>query len=308
MKLSIVTTLYQSELYINEFYERASSTAMQLVGEHYEIVMVNDGSTDNSLKIVVDLYEKDSHVVVVDLSRNFGHHKAMMAGLKYAKGNKIFLIDSDLEEDPELLLDFWDRMDTSGADSVFGIQDHRKGGWFERWTGSLFYKLFNYLSNTQIPENQLNARLMSRRFVNAFISHKEQNLFFGGIFAMTGFSQIPIICSKRNKGHTSYNLFRKMSQFVNSVTGFSSKLLYFVFYMGAFISIIAFSLIFYLVTRRLIYDNIPDGWTSLMLAITGFSGIIILSLGLVGIYISKIFEEVKARPNVIVRNVFRTKI
>ena len=151
MKLSIVTTLYQSELYINEFYERASSTAMQLVGEHYEIVMVNDGSKDNSLKLAVDLYEKDSHVVIVDLSRNFGQHKAMMAGLKYAKGNKVFLIDSDLEEDPELLLDFWDKMNANRVDSVFGVQDNRGGVGSN--AGVDHYSI-NYLITYQIPKSQ----------------------------------------------------------------------------------------------------------------------------------------------------------
>ncbi len=135
MRLSIVATLFQSAPHIIEFYQRASAAAKQLVGEDYEIVLVNDGSPDNSLDMAVKLTECDSHVVVVDLSRNFGHHKAMMTGLTYAKGQNVFLIDSDLEEEPEWLLSFAKKMEAEASDGVYGIQSKRKGGFFEQITG-----------------------------------------------------------------------------------------------------------------------------------------------------------------------------
>ena len=138
MKLSIVATLYQSSPYINEFYERASLVAREIAENDYEIVFVNDGSPDNSLDLAVKLTKKDPHVIVVDLSRNFGHHKAMMAGLEHSSGSKVFLLDSDLEEEPEWLYDFSQRMMDDGSDVVYGRQKIRKGGWFERWSGEVF--------------------------------------------------------------------------------------------------------------------------------------------------------------------------
>jgi len=127
MKLSIVATLYQSAPYIAEFHQRASAAAEKLVGDEYEIVLVNDGSPDRSLDIAVKLTEQDSHVVVIDLSRNFGHHKAMMTGLEHARGERIFLLDSDLEEEPEWLLTFAEQMSEDNRDVVYGVQESRKG-------------------------------------------------------------------------------------------------------------------------------------------------------------------------------------
>src|SRR5512139_2401581 len=128
MKLSIVATLYQSAPYIAEFHQRSSAAAKKLAGEDYEIVLVNDGSPDNSLDLAVQLTESDSHVVVVDLSRNFGHHKAMMTGLAHARGEQVLLIDSDLEEEPEWLIAFAEQMQSEHCDVVYGAQEQRKGG------------------------------------------------------------------------------------------------------------------------------------------------------------------------------------
>ena len=144
MKLSIVATLYQSAHHIVEFYERASATAKKLAGDDYEIILVNDGSPANSLGIAVRLTELDGHVVLVDLSRNFGHHKAMMTGLAHTQGDRIFLIDSDLEEAPEWALDFTEKMNVEDCDVVYGVQKNRKGGWFERWSGECYYRKINF--------------------------------------------------------------------------------------------------------------------------------------------------------------------
>ena len=139
MKLSIVATLYQSAPFIHDFVERASKAAKELVADDYEIILVNDGSPDDSLEIAVKLTkEKKPHLIVVDLSRNFGHHKAMMTGLAHATGEQIFLIDSDLEEEPEWLIEFAQAMMSDSSDVVYGVQQTRKGRWFERWTGELF--------------------------------------------------------------------------------------------------------------------------------------------------------------------------
>src|SRR5689334_21489187 len=141
MTLSIVTTLYKSSPYVRKFYERATRAATALT-QDYELLFVNDGSPDDACDQAVALHRLDTHVRVLDLSRNFGHHKAMMTGLQYARGDLIFLLDVDLEEQPEWLREFHETLTRRGADSVYGIQARRKGGWFERLAGGIYYKSF----------------------------------------------------------------------------------------------------------------------------------------------------------------------
>jgi putative glycosyltransferase len=305
MKLSIVATLYQSAAYIAEFHRRASAAGKQLVGDEYEIVLVNDGSPDNSLDIAVQLSETDSHVVVVDLSRNFGHHKAMMTGLDHAKGNRVFLLDSDLEEEPEWIIGFAEQMAKDKSDVVYGIQDQRKGRFFEQITGGLFYRVFRLLTGIAQPNNIVTARLMSRRYVNALLSHRERELNIGGLWIITGFNQCYQTVQKHSTSPTTYSLSRKFSHLVNAVTSFSSLPLVFTFYSGLFISVTALAYIVYLTIMYLFIAYPPSGYTSIIASIWLFSGLIIFFIGVQGIYISKVFSEVKQRPYSIIRNVYK---
>jgi len=305
MKLSIVATLYQSAPYLLEFHQRASAAAKQLVGEDYEIVLVNDGSPDSSLDLAVQLTESDSHVVVVDLSRNFGHHKAMMTGLSYAKGERVFLIDSDLEEEPEWLLVFDEQMQRESCDAIYGVQVKRKGNFVERVTGFAFYRLFRKLTGINQPDNIVTARLMTRRYVDALLSHRERELNIGGLWVITGFKQVKQLVIKNSTSPTSYTLSRKFDHLVNAVTSFSSLPLVYTFYSGLFISISALSYISYLVLRYFLIASPPSGYTSLIASIWLFSGLIIFFLGVQGIYLSKIFSEVKQRPYTIIRHIYQ---
>jgi putative glycosyltransferase len=305
MKLSIVATLYQSAPYINEFHQRASATAKQLVGDDYEIVFVNDGSPDSCLELAVRLSETDLHVVLVDLSRNFGHHKAMMTGVDYAKGDHVFLIDSDLEEEPEWLLDFSKQMQIENCDVVFGVQMRRKGNWFERLSGLLFYRCFKMLTGLQLSETAVTARLMSRRYVDALLTHKEREVFMAGLWYITGFAQQSYIVKKHSTSKTTYSFKNKMSLFVNSVTSFSNAPLVAIFYVGISISFIALIYIKYLIIRWFFLAKMLDGWTSVIASIWLLGGLIISFIGVVGIYLSKIYSETKQRPYTIVRNVYK---
>ncbi|MCK9398159.1 MAG: glycosyltransferase family 2 protein [Methylobacter sp.] len=305
MKLSIVATLYQSAPYITEFHQRASNVAKQLVGDNYEIVLVNDGSPDNSLGITVQLTERDSHIVVVDLSRNFGHHKAMMTGLAHAQGDRVFLLDSDLEEEPEWLLSFTKQMDDEASDVVYGIQSKRKGGLLEKITGRFFYRIFRLLTGLAQPNNIVTARLMSRRYVDALLLHQERELNIGGLWIITGFKQCSQIIQKHSTSPTTYSLSQKFRHLVNAVTSFSSLPLVFTFYSGLFISITALGYIVYLTIRYLFIASLPDGYTSIIASIWLFSGLIIFFIGVQGIYISKVFSEVKQRPYTVVRQVYK---
>ena len=152
MDLSIVTTMYYSASYLEEFYNRITTTAGK-IADDYEIIFVNDGSPDNSLDLAISFYERDDRVRVIDLSRNFGHHKAIMTGLSHAKGEVVFLIDCDLEEDPELLGKFYDELKCSDADVIYGVQQARKGGFVEKISGNIFYWMFNLLSSYPVPTN-----------------------------------------------------------------------------------------------------------------------------------------------------------
>ena len=304
MKLSIVATLYQSVAYIEEFHRRASAAARQVAGEDYEIVLVNDGSPDNSLQVALQLVNVDPRMVVVDLSRNFGHHKAMMTGLAHASGERVFLIDSDLEEEPEYLLSFARQLETAACDVVYGVQERRKGSWFERWSGRWFYSLFEALTGLALPENIVTARLMTRRYVDALLSHREREVFMAGLWHITGFDQRPHIVTKHATSETTYTFRRKMSLLVNSVTSFSNAPLVAIFYIGVSISACAGTYALYLVLHWLFLTKPLSGWTSVMASIWLLGGMIISFIGVVGIYLSKIFSETKQRPYTIVRHVY----
>lgn len=304
MKLSIVATLYQSAQYIEEFCRRAGSAARQFGGDDYEIVFVNDGSPDNSLELAIHLCESDPHVIVVDLSRNFGHHKAMMTGLAHAGGEHVFLIDSDLEEEPEWLLCFSEQMARDRCDVVYGVQAQRKGDIFERWSGQWFYRFFQALTGLALPENIVTARLMTRRYVNALLCHDEREVFMAGLWHITGFDQRPQTIKKNNTSETTYTLRRKMSLLVNSVTSFSNAPLIGIFYIGVAISSVAAAYTAYLFIYRLFLAKPLSGWTSVMASIWLLGGLVISFIGIVGIYLSKIFSETKRRPYTIVRQVY----
>lgn len=307
MKLSIVATLYQSAPYIEEFHRRAGAAASGLIGDDYEIVLVNDGSPDDSLARAIALTKRDPHVVVVDLSRNFGHHKAMMTGLAYADGQDVFLIDCDLEEEPEWLLDFVEALKVQDVDVVFGVQVQRKGGFFERWSGEWFYKIFSALAGFRLDKNIVTARLMSRRYVDALLRHQEREVFMAGLWHITGFSQYAATVRKHSNGVSTYTMRRKIALFVNSITSFSNLPLIGIFYIGVFIFFAAGLYSFYLVLQWVLFEKPLSGWTSVMASIWVLGGIVTSSIGIVGIYLSKVFSEVKGRPYTIVRNVHREK-
>jgi len=303
MKLSIVATLYQSAPYVETFHRRAAATAKQLT-EEYEIVFVNDGSPDDSLQRALKLTESDHRLVVIDLSRNFGHHKAMMTGLAQARGQQVFLIDSDLEEEPEWLVSFAEQMERDRCDVVYGVQDQRKGGIVERWSGRIFYRLFRALTGLALPENVVTARLMTRRYVDALLRFDEREVFLAGLWYITGFDQRPQTIRKLSSSDTTYTLKRKISVLVNSVTSFSNAPLIGVFYIGVVISLAAGAYSAYLIFFWAFLAKPLSGWTSVMASIWLLGGLIISFIGVVGIYLSKVFLETKRRPYTIIRQIY----
>lgn len=306
MKISVVTTMYWSEPYIVEFYQRCKSELVKLTND-YEIIFVNDGSPDHSLQKAIELSNQDNRVMVVDLSRNFGHHKAMMTGLSYTSGDYIFLIDSDLEEEPELLHTFYACLIENQCDVVYGVQKSRKGNFFEKLSGETFYKIINYLSDIKLPRNIITARLMSRRYVNSLLKFKEQEIFLAGIWQITGFDQVEVEVVKHSTSQTTYTLKDKIKVLVNSITSFSNKPLVHIFSLGIIITLMSFLYIIYLITMKVFCGHPLVGWTSLITSIWLLGGMIISFIGVIGIYLSKIYTETKGRPYTIIRQIYGGK-
>jgi len=307
MNLSIVTTMYHSASYLEEFYRRIRKEAEKITN-NYEVIFVNDGSPDNSLEVALKLREKDDRIKVVDLSRNFGHHKAMWTGLVQAKGDLVFLIDCDLEEEPELFSKFYRELQESDADVVYGTQEKRKGEFFERFSGELFWKLFNLLSTYPVPPNQLVARLMSQRYVSNLLKHRDREVFLPGLWAITGFKQVPLTVRKRSKGSSTYTLRKKIAQFVDSITSFSVTPLVMIFYLGAGIVLLSSGAAIFLIVRRIFFSIYLAGWPSLIVSVWLLGGLTIFCIGLIGVYLSRIFMETKQRPHTIIRDIYEGSI
>ncbi|OAI40243.1 glycosyl transferase [Planctomycetaceae bacterium SCGC AG-212-D15] len=302
-QLSIVTTLYNTAAFVREFHRRMSATAKRLT-ERYEIIFVNDGSLDDSLALALGLRKEDSKVKVVDLSRNFGQHKAMVTGLAHARGELVFQIDSDLEEEPELLVRFHEELSRSAADVVYATQTKRQGSLCKRLSGAAFYTLVRFLSSYPVPSNPLNARLMTRRYVDSLLLHREREVYMAGLWAITGYRQVAIPALKHSRGDSSYTLARKLSLMVNAITAFSNRPLYFVFWIGLAIMTLAAGSGLALFLLRLFWCDYLTGWTSLILSVWLLGGGNIFCMGIMSIYLSKVFLEVKQRPYSIVRHLY----
>lgn len=302
MELSVVTTLYHSEKYIEEFYQRIVSEVEKVTND-YEILFVDDGSPDNSLEIAKQLLLKNPRIKIIELSRNFGHHRAVMTGLAHARGDIIYLMDCDLEEKPEEFKRFWDEFHKSkDIDLIFGVQPNRQESFINKMCSILFVKFLNYFSGVPIHENIVMSRIMSSKYLSSLLLHKEKELVFAGLCAMTGYKQKTIEITKNNKGKTTYTLRKKINLAINYLTSLSSKPLVYIFYIGLLITMTSLFFILYTLFNKFVY-NVTLGWTSIIASIWFFGGLIIFFLGILGIYLSKLFIEIKDRPFTIIKNI-----
>ncbi|HVO33045.1 MAG TPA: glycosyltransferase family 2 protein [Elusimicrobiota bacterium] len=302
-KISIVTSMYRSADTIQEFCRRAGEAARRITPE-YEIVLVNDGSPDNALELALDQWREDPNIVVVDLARNVGQHRALLTGLAQSRGDLIFMLDADLEEDPCWLSLFYERAQAEQADLVCGVQRRRKGGYAERASGSLFYALFNWLSDTRLAPNATTARLMTRRFVRNLLRHQERTVFLAGLIEITGYRQILVPVDKGSRAVSGYRWRRKMVMAVEAITSFSDRPLVLIFVTGSLISMAASLYIIYIVVRWVIRGVPITGWPSLIVSIWFLGGLTIAFIGVLGIYLSKIYIETKRRPRSVVRKIY----
>jgi putative glycosyltransferase len=304
MKLSIVATLYRSSASIVEFHARAINAAAA-VADEVEMVLVNDGSPDDSLARALEIQASDPRVVVVDLARNFGHHKAMMTGLAHARGDLVFLIDSDLEEPPELLQRFYAELVSGGWDVVYGVQASRRGRFFERVSGAAYFSLVEALSDQSLPRNLVTARLMRRAYVRALVMHRDREMQISHLWSLAGFRQQPLQIEKLSLSPSTYSLRRKIEMAVKHITTTSTKLLYWVLYFGGAVCTSSICVIIYFLVRYLGSGIGVSGYTSLIVSMWFFGGTTSLILGIIGIYIANVLSEVKRRPYTHLRAIYR---
>lgn len=303
---SVVSTMYRSRGFLERFLADTLLALREIGAGSFEIVLVNDGSPDDSVAYALKRQRDIPQLVVVDLSRNFGHHHAMLAGLRIARGRHVFLIDCDLEVSPSTLVQFATKQAETGADLVFGYQESRKGSRFERFSGWIFWNVFNVLSDTKIPENILTERVMTRRYVDALLSLGDRNVFLGGMMSWTGFDQLGIkIPKKQRHGKSTYSLLKRVRLMVNAISSFSARPLDWMFNIGIIMTLASFVYVSYLVIRKLLFGDALMGFTSIMGMMAMTLGVLTTGMGLLGIYLGKVFNQVQQRPNYIIRDVHR---
>jgi len=307
MTLSVVTTLYKSRRFLETFLVEILESIAKLDIKDFELIFVNDGSPDDSLEYLLKRKNEIPQITVIDLSRNFGHHYAMQAGLEHAKGEYVFVIDNDLEVSPSFIITCFDTFkNITEVDVVYGYQEVRKGKIIENLGGKIFWWAINKFSDVKIPKNIVSERLMKRRYVNSLLKLGDANLFFGGMMYWTGYNQIGIPVKKGlREGESTYNTRKRLELMIQAITSFSGKPLEYLFYSGLFITLASSIFITFLVILKLFLGNtIQLGWTSLIALNVLILGIVSTFLGLIGIYLFKIFKQVQNRPNFIIREIF----
>jgi dolichol-phosphate mannosyltransferase len=303
--ISIVAPCFNEEEVLPEFYRRAKAVCDKLQAPH-EIVLVNDGSRDHTWETMEQISAKDSSVVCVNLSRNHGHQLALSAGLTVCNGERILVIDADLQDPPELLPQMLDLMDR-GAEVVYGQRRARAGEtWFKRITAAAFYRILESLTETKIPRDTGDFRLMSRRAVNVLTAMPERHRFIRGMVSWIGFNQKPLLYDRdaRYAGETKYPLRRMFRLSLDAITSFSIKPLALASLVGVVAAALSVFLLLFTLASWLTGGN-AAGWTSLMAAMTFIASLQFILLGIHGEYLGRLYEQSKERPLFIIEGVYR---
>lgn len=303
IQYSIIIPMFNEEEVITETYRRLTAV-MQTLGERYELLFVNDGSRDRTERIVEQICQQDSCVRMLNFSRNFGHQIAISAGMDYAEGQAIVIIDADLQDPPEVIIHMIDKW-KEGYDVVFGKRLERKGeGLFKKITAHLFYRTLKSLTSFDIPVDAGDFRLIDRKVCDVMKSLSEKNRYVRGLVSWIGFRQshVEYVREERWAGVTKYPL-KKMIRFaMDAITSFSYKPLKIATYLGFTLSGLAFLYLMIVMGQRIFTNSTIPGWTSIVAVNLFFNGIMLVILGMIGEYIGRIYDEIKGRPLYIVRN------
>ncbi|NNM78227.1 glycosyltransferase family 2 protein [Sphingomonas sp. ID1715] len=305
LALSIVVPCFNEEACLPELHRRLSEAARETVGASHEIVLVNDGSRDSTWQVMQALAASDPHLVAINLSRNHGHQLALTAGLDLAVGERILIIDADLQDPPELLPAMMREMDLAGADVVYGVRRSREGETaFKRGTAKLFYRLLSHATDTEIPVDTGDFRLISRRALDVFLAMPEQARFIRGMVAWLGFRQVPLPYDRdeRFAGTTNYPLHKMLRFALDALTSFSSTPLKLASHAGLLLSFGSLLLIVYIFAGWL-SGRAVEGWTSLMLVVVALGAVQMFVLGVMGEYLGRLYSQAKQRPLYVVADI-----
>ena len=303
--VSILVPCYNEEPNIDYLFERLA-TVMAQIGVTYEVICVNDGSRDRTLEKLIEHHYCNTAIKVVNLSRNFGKEIALSAAIDHASGEVVVPIDADLQDPPELIENLIDKW-REGYDVVYATRRSRAGeSWFKKFTANGFYNIIGRMSSVPIPANTGDFRLLDRQAVDALKQLPERNRFMKGLFAWVGFRQTSILYDRaeRYRGNTKWNYWRLWNLAVDGITAFSVAPLKIWLYIGCVISTLALVYASFLVIRTLLLGIDVPGYASLMVAVLFMGGIQLLTLGIIGEYLGRIYAEVKARPLYLVRETY----
>jgi len=305
IKYSIIIPVFNEEQVIEHTYERLK-IVMDSMAEPYELLFINDGSRDKTVDILKHLGEADDHIKIIDFSRNFGHQIAITAGMDYAKGDAVIIIDADLQDPPELILEMIEKW-KSGYDVVYAKRTARKGEtFFKKQTAALFYRTLRAMTDIEIPIDTGDFRLIDRKVCEQMQNVHERNRFVRGLVSWVGFKQTAVEYERdeRYAGETKYPLKRMLKLSIDGITSFSYKPLKIANYLGAALSIIGFIYMLVVLYQKLFTTTTITGWSSIIVIQLFFSGIILMMLGVIGEYIGRIYDEAKNRPLYIVQDVY----
>ena len=297
--LSVVIPLYNEEKIIDTLYSRCT-TALNKWCSSYEIICVNDGSTDNTLQILKQYHERDKRIKVVCFSRNFGHQAAFLSGLKNSTGLYIAMIDGDLQDPPELLEQFFQKME-EGYDVVYGVRRKRKEGFFKKLSYKLYYIILNNISTIPIPLDSGDFSMIRRSVLLQMVEIQEKNIFLRGVRSWVGFRQFPFEYERdaRYAGETKYTLKKLLTLAYNGIFSFSQFPVKILARMGFVVIIISILYSLYALYTKITQPDVPQGFTTLAIAIFLFGGIQLLALGIIGEYVLRIYDETRNRPHYI---------
>jgi dolichol-phosphate mannosyltransferase len=307
IKISVVSPVYRAEDCISQLYQRLVKT-LSYITSKYEIILVEDCGGDQSWQYIQEIASKDKHIKAIKLSRNFGQHQAITAGLQYATGDYIVVMDCDLQDQPEEIEKLYNKI-LEGYDIVTGYRAQRKDSFLKRLSSKLFYNLYSYASGISMDNGITNFGIYSNKVINNFLNFKEQHRFFPIAIKWLGFNSVSIDIkhSKRLSGKSSYTISKLFKCGFDNLISNSGKPLLIMFNFGLLTSFIFFSYGLILILRWFINGSSIQGWTSLIVSMNFIGGIIIMSLGIVGIYIQKMFEEIKGRPLYIIDQTINIK-
>lgn len=304
-KLSVVIPMYFEEEVAEACYQRLTAVLAAQAGYAYEIIFVNDGSTDRTGEILTVIAEKDASVKIITFSRNFGHQAAVTAGLHFVQGDAVVIMDADLQDPPELIpqmLRLWEE----GNDVIYGKRKSRIGeSKFKLFTAKTFYLMLNALSDVEIPMDTGDFRLVDRRVVDTINALPEHNKFLRGLFSWVGYKQTPLLYERQERyaGKTKYPLKKMMKLAQDGIISFSTKPLKLVGGLGIFSILLSFFLLIYsLLSYIFSFGSLAPGWTSLMVTFTFLGGVILLSLWIIAEYIARIYDETQNRPAYIIKD------